>query len=242
MLETVRQYAAEKLVDQGEGERLRVLHLKYFMEWVEELEPRLRGPEQLAWLDAMEAEHDNIRSGLNWCLGSGDAEWGLRLAVASYWFWHPRGYWREGVTWLRAILDQLPEDVWTPVRAKALVVAASLALEWSPIDAVGEDYDGCLKYWQEVGDDWWSAFALTVLGWYFVNTNDAVCWTGAVRGGGGLRTQVERSLDPRLYPLVPRVPLSSGLIWRPRAPFWKSAFCTSGRRGIAGLSPRHWTN
>ena len=88
MLETIRLYAAEKLQESGEQDWLRDRHLQHFTEWAEQAEPKLRGPEQMVWWDRMETEHDNIRLALNWSLSGGEAQIGLRLAIAIHWFWY----------------------------------------------------------------------------------------------------------------------------------------------------------
>jgi predicted ATPase/class 3 adenylate cyclase/DNA-binding XRE family transcriptional regulator len=174
MLESVSKYAQEKIGETGETNRLRDRHLLHFAAWAEQVAPKLRSAEQIPWMERMEAEHDNIRSALEWSLSGGDRQAGLRLAVAASWFWYPRSYWREGLTWLRAILDQVPQEVWTSARAKAFIVAGSLALEWSPRDPAADDYNGCLEYLQKVADDWWVAYGLGVVGWSFLYSKDPV--------------------------------------------------------------------
>ena len=135
MLETIRQYTSEKLWQAGEGELLRQRHLAYYVDLAERAEPNLRAPEMVLWLDRLEAEHENIRSALEWGL-EGDIEAALRLAGALLWFWHIRGHKNEGVEWLERALsieamdtdhDRQPR---TPLRArirgKALNASGSL--------------------------------------------------------------------------------------------------------------------
>jgi predicted ATPase/class 3 adenylate cyclase len=165
MLETIRQFAQEKLAASGEEAHLRDRHLKFFTEWTEQVEPKLRGSEQAAWWDQMEVEHDNIRSALVWSLAGGDAQSGLRLAGAARWFWLPRGYLREGLKWLKELLAQIPNQERTPARAKALLAAGYLGWFLDPTDTVSDQLNESLEYWREVGDKWWTADTLTVLGW-----------------------------------------------------------------------------
>lgn len=174
MLETIRQFAQERLGESGEEGHRRGRHLSFFTDWMQGIEPKLRGPEQAIWWDRIETEHDNIRGALRCALSGGDAQCGLRLASAMYWYWYPRSDWIEGRRWVVAILERIPEEVWTPARAKAAAVAAALALDLSPIDAFRDDYPKCIQYWDEAGDDWWSAFSRVDWGWRFVAASDPV--------------------------------------------------------------------
>jgi len=124
LLETIRQYALEKLAESGEGESIRNQHLGYFMSLAERAEPEFHGAEQRAWFDRMEFEHDNFRAALRWSLENGNvrAELGLRVASSLWWFWFIRGYSIEGYDWLERTLTEsasrTPVDLAT--RAKAL--------------------------------------------------------------------------------------------------------------------------
>ena len=98
MLETIRQYAREKLWAAEEGERLRQRHLAYFVDLAERAEPNLRAFDMVMWLDRLEDELDNIRVALDWALES-DIEAQLRLANALLYFWQIRGHRNEGIDW-----------------------------------------------------------------------------------------------------------------------------------------------
>jgi predicted ATPase len=109
MLEPIRQYAREKLVEVSvEAEAIRRRHANFFLALAEEAEPRFRGPGATTSLGRLETEHDNIRAALSWLLESGEAELGLRLGATLLWFWSARGYWSEGARWLE---EALAKDV-----------------------------------------------------------------------------------------------------------------------------------
>src|SRR5204862_311189 len=83
MLETIREYALERLAASGATEALRRRHVEYFLALAETAEPRFHGPDQRAWLDRIEVEHDNLRAVLAWSFSSqSHADLGLRLGAA----------------------------------------------------------------------------------------------------------------------------------------------------------------
>jgi non-specific serine/threonine protein kinase len=126
LLETLRQYAFQRLQDCGEEGMIRERHLAYFLSLAEECEPRLRGADERAVLDLLEGEHDNFRAALEWTLAQPrDDDAGLRLGNALAWVWYLRGYQEEGLQWL---LRQLSMHTATPAaRMKALAGAGWLA-------------------------------------------------------------------------------------------------------------------
>jgi len=132
MLRTVREYALERLLASGEQERLRQSHAAYYLALAERAEPELFGPRQTAWLARLAREGDNLRTAIQWTLEGGDdrVEVGLRLTAALWRFWEVRGYLAEGRELVEAALRRVDgPDTDPTVRARALVVAAMLALD-----------------------------------------------------------------------------------------------------------------
>ena len=135
MLETIRQYAGEKLHDTGEEIATRQRHFAYFLAFAETAAPHLHGAQQLVWAERLEVEHDNLRAALAWARDHGagggwstdgaDAE--LRLAGAMYWFWLLRDYQSEGRRWLEGALARTEGSVRTAARATALFACGHLA-------------------------------------------------------------------------------------------------------------------
>ncbi|HET6833942.1 MAG TPA: LuxR C-terminal-related transcriptional regulator [Acidimicrobiales bacterium] len=126
LLETIRQYAVDKLDAAGERDAARERHLDHFLALAELTEPELEGPDQDAALDRVEAEHDNFRAALNWGLALPAPERGRRLAAALVWLWYKHGHGDEGLDFLQRAIDQAPDDRST-VQARLLVSAAALA-------------------------------------------------------------------------------------------------------------------
>ena len=125
LLENLRSYARERLVESSEAEGLTVRHRDWFVALAEEAEPHLSGPEQASWLDRLERDMENLRVALR----SAHQETGEslpRLAGALSRFWLGRSYLSEGLGWLEDALAVLAPD---PARAKVLNGAGMLS--WS---------------------------------------------------------------------------------------------------------------
>jgi predicted ATPase len=82
MLETIHEYATEKLKEGAEYQELRASHAAYFVALAEEAAPEIEGPDQVSWMERLEAEHDNLRAALSWSLETADAESALRIGGA----------------------------------------------------------------------------------------------------------------------------------------------------------------
>ena len=105
LLETVRQYGRDKLHEAGESVAVQRRHLGWYLKLARRAEAELLGPQQVAWIERLDAEHDNLRVALEWSVAQArDADAGMRLAGALQWFWFIRGYWSEGRRWLEAAL------------------------------------------------------------------------------------------------------------------------------------------
>ena len=127
MLETIHEYAREKLQESGEAEEIGRAHAEYFLALAEEAEPALMGADQVPWMERLEAEHDNLRAALSWSLEAGDAESALRIGGALWRFWNVRGHSSEGRRWLAAGLSG-GEAAPVSVKARALLALGYLAL------------------------------------------------------------------------------------------------------------------
>ena len=140
LLETVRQYARDRLVESGEVRDWRDRHLACFCSLIEEAGGRMTGLEQVEWLDRLEVEHDNIRAALEWSLesdlpfdvdqqpASGDrnTDLGLRMAASLGKFWEVRGHVTEGRARFGDLLSAT-QDERSAVRAEALAGAGGFA-------------------------------------------------------------------------------------------------------------------
>jgi non-specific serine/threonine protein kinase len=126
LLETVREYASNRLRALGESRALAERHCDWCVNLVERFELEWRGPEQQAWLRRMEEEHSNLAAAIGWCIEVGEVERGLSLAGTAWRFWEVRGYLSEGRRWLMRLLEA--GGAATPARARALDAAGHLAI------------------------------------------------------------------------------------------------------------------
>ncbi len=167
MLETIREYARERLASSGEEEELLHLHAHHFLALAETAEPELTGRKQALWLNRLETEHDNLRGALAWSLDQPEAEVGLRLASALWRLWYNRGYLSEGRRWLEAALarDAARGSPAPPlVRAKALQGAGMLAWDQGSYARARELLEESLSVRREFGDNLGVARSLNALG------------------------------------------------------------------------------
>lgn len=125
MLETVREYALDRLAERSESDALARSHARYFVELAEAAEPFLLVKGGREWIGRLRAEHENIRLALAWAHRAGEVELGLRLASALMLYWFQRDYLAEGERWLSVLLASAAE-VSNRVRARALNAAATL--------------------------------------------------------------------------------------------------------------------
>jgi predicted ATPase/DNA-binding XRE family transcriptional regulator len=129
MLQTIQEYAVEKLEERGEAQEVRRRHALYFLECAEAIRPQLDGPGQAEGLNRLEQEHNNLRVAVGWACDQGEIELGLRLAIASEYL-YMRGHRAEMSRWFEKLLTvetAKGNHVNPSLRAVALQLAASYA-------------------------------------------------------------------------------------------------------------------
>jgi predicted ATPase len=140
MLETIREYALERLEDEGERAEIGRRHADLFARLAEEAEPNLEaGPD---WLNRLEHEHGNLLAAINFLADAADVEAAMLMGGRLWRFWHLRGHLTEGRQILERVLALPASQSLTSIRAKALVGLAGL-LYWQA------DYDGSERLYQE---------------------------------------------------------------------------------------------
>jgi predicted ATPase/class 3 adenylate cyclase len=129
MLETIRQYGRDRLVEMGEAEALRAAHLAYYLDLALQAEHPLLGPDMMLWLRRLDRETDELRAALEWGLEA-DPERAIRLTVALVPYWRARAFGSEAVdavTRAAAVADSLPPPPEEGTRERTILVARVLA-------------------------------------------------------------------------------------------------------------------
>jgi len=127
MLETVRQYAGERLAGAGDEAERRDRHMAYFLDLAKEASPHTEGAEQAVWLKRLEAEQANLSSTFDWIIARGDFARGSWLAYWLMFYWHIRGEWRGAYQRMRTLLEGDDPPSATMERMQLLATAASFA-------------------------------------------------------------------------------------------------------------------
>jgi predicted ATPase/class 3 adenylate cyclase len=151
MLETIREFAQERLEASGDLEPVRERHADHYLRLAEEAEPHLTATDQGEWLDRCDAEHANIRAALRWAIDRGEAGRAQAATGALWRFWQQRGHLTEGRRWLEEILAMPSGQGRTAERAKALVAAGGIAW-WSDRGASRAFYEEALAIERQLGD------------------------------------------------------------------------------------------
>jgi predicted ATPase len=161
MLETIREYAAERLEESGDADDLRQRHAEHFLAFAEEAYPNLRGSPK-EWLDRLDREHDNLRAALDRLETSGETQLALQLAGALFRFWYMRGHLAEGHRRLESLFgaDERP----TAARARALNGAAVMAVSSGDTTTARLRAEEALALHRPLDDAWGTAYSVYLLG------------------------------------------------------------------------------
>lgn len=188
LLETIRQYARDKLLESGESAPLRDRHLDFFVKFAEVAEPKLTSAEELEWMSRLEPEHDNLRAALEWGLDN-HPDLALRLSGALIVFWQQKGFASEARGWLEAALgrvEALPPAEGELARSRLAARGKALAGVAFELTALGDmtaarrNAEEGARILRELGDRRRLAYALLVVSLSARHLNDPV---GALASG-----------------------------------------------------------
>jgi predicted ATPase len=152
MLESIREYAMERLVGSGDDERLWRRYAAYYRELGEEATARLMAPSRTDVLVRLDVEHDNLRAVLRHLIDRGEASATLELVSALAWYWLNRNFWSEGRRWLQRALDLPGVAAESPARASALLSAGILAVAQGDFSAARELLRECVVIYRAQRD------------------------------------------------------------------------------------------
>jgi len=161
MLETIRQYAREKLLEVGGGEVIRDKHLDYFVKLIERAKHELYRFNQAYWFNRLEDDVDNLRMALGWALDT-DVESGLQITSTPYRFWWMRGYFQELGEWLRQLLERYNKA--DALHAQALAIYASCAFRKGNFPETIRIAEQSVQMARTISDERHKAFGLSIQG------------------------------------------------------------------------------
>ena len=215
LLETLRQYGAERLAETDEVEDMRRRHASFFLKLAQEAEPKLRGPEQVLWFEKLDNDYDNILAVMGWSLESDEVETALRMGAALLMFWitHPHVAKGEASDRLEKALSA-GGDVPPDARAGALLSAGwMVANDLADFQRANTLVEESLELWKTLGVD-----AGVAMAQFLMCFNGR--WSGDLEGAKG---HVETAL--RLFQRVEDP--------------WGVAFCHFYEGVIAGVLGEH---
>lgn len=162
LLETIRQYARERLNYTGESEQVRAIHLDYFLKLAQRAEPKQYGAEEVEWLQKLEDGYENTRSAMEWALQTDTAK-GLQL-IASLWrCWDTNGHLSEAYEWGEKMLVAAPKEA-TIARAKLLSGQGWEAGRLGNRELMKKFMEESIVLYRKLGDEFGMAFPMASLG------------------------------------------------------------------------------
>jgi len=153
LLDTIREYAADRLDARGEAEPVRHRHRDWYLAFAERAAGALSGDQQRRWLERFEAEHDDIRAVLDRAVAAPEPAVAIRLGFAMWRFWQKHGHLAEA----RRRLESMDAADWSRddprLRAKLQEALGGVCWWQADIEAMGRHYREALEIWQTVGDE-----------------------------------------------------------------------------------------
>jgi predicted ATPase len=153
MLQTIRDFAMERLEESSEAHTIRNRHLQAFIVLAQQAQPHLFGPARKEWLDRLEEDHDNFRAALDWAVASKDARSAMELSAGMWRFWQMRGHLHEGRRRMDGVLAMPTSGDFPKERLAALEAAGGLAYWQADMPVAQRFYDECLALTRTLGDD-----------------------------------------------------------------------------------------
>jgi tetratricopeptide (TPR) repeat protein len=161
LLETIREFALDRLVEAGREQATRRRHAGYFGALAAEARPQLRGPQDGEWLERLEREHENLRAALGWSFEH-ETAWAFELVDSLYRFWYTRGHFREGLGWYERARELVDAD--PARRAELLKLAAAFAYGCRDLELASEFAEESLAIYRDLEDIGETSRILVLLG------------------------------------------------------------------------------
>lgn len=200
MLETVSEFALERLTASSVLPRAKQRHIDYFAQMADQAYTELLGPNQPRWSARIAAEQDNLRAALRWAMSNDDIEAALRIATGIWRFWWQRGFLREGLTWLDAALARRDEAA-PAVQTKALRAAGVLASTLNHYVQARHYLEQALEVAERIGATYDAAAATTNLGLALSEQGDFAAASSFLEQGIALNRQTTDTRSVK-FPMI----------------------------------------
>ncbi len=174
LLETIREYALEKLTGLQDKSDILDKHLEYYVQFAELGDREIKGAEQVVWLEKLEIEHDNLRAALHWASERKNFEAGLNLSVYLTYFWYVRGHIREGAGWLERFLDPIQDGSSALVARGLLYLGVMQGMSNEEDDRSSLLHEKSLRLFRKLNDRPGIALALNLLGVIAFQKNELI--------------------------------------------------------------------
>jgi tetratricopeptide (TPR) repeat protein len=171
LLETVREYALERLRDSADWADTHDRHAAYFLSRARPAVAELSGPGQLAWVDRLEARHDNLRAALSWLVDTGQLDRAVQLIWATWQFWWLRGHVRELTPYLEKILAS-GDGLAPHQRARTMGAAGFALLAGGEPSRARQLFEQSLPLYRQAGDTLGAPLAAAALGRLLASARD----------------------------------------------------------------------
>jgi len=174
LLETIREYALEKLKGSQDKSELLDKHLEYFIRFADQGDRKIKGPEQAVWFEKLEIEHDNLRAALHQAAESKNFEAGLSLAVSLTYFWYVRGHIREGAGWLEKFLNPIQDGSSSLVARGLVYLGIMYGMSNGEDDKRNRLHEKSLRLFRKLNDRPGIALVLNMLGVIALQNNELI--------------------------------------------------------------------
>ena len=170
-LETIREYAREKLAELDEPAAVACIHRDYFVEFTRQADVGLLGHDQARWLDLVERDQANIRAALRRALSHGEVEIVVEIGWNLWRYWWIRGQHVEGRTWMEGALRRVSE-LPPLLQMRAYFVAGAMAVAQADLERAGPWVNECIRIAREAGDRFHEGVGLLGAGLISLYTQD----------------------------------------------------------------------
>jgi predicted ATPase/class 3 adenylate cyclase len=179
MLETIREFARERLAETGREPEVRRRHAGWYLDLAERVQPQIMGAEKGRWLDLLDVEHDNLRAAIGWAMDAGEVETAMRLVSALWRFWQMRGHLAEGLGHAAAATAMPDADRYPECLARALDAAGGLAYWMADGERASAFYERALDLHRELGNragEAWVLYSLAFTEMYWGAASEATAF------------------------------------------------------------------